>query len=164
VLSTAWIRSLGDLPAVFDVRALHGEVHRRPHTVQIAEAALDLRAQDAQLIPVSWRSVVVIPRTIPLGVYRQGLVREDTGGMTLTHAEQRAAPAERIAVRCVDSDVHPVPRGVLLEYIPEPWHQYFLSHPVGEKIYDDAPDYAHAYAMRVDTFPPTASSPAVIRS
>ena len=34
---------LGDLPAVFDVRALHGEVHRRPHTVQIIEAALDLR-------------------------------------------------------------------------------------------------------------------------
>ena len=43
---------------------------------------------------------------------------------------------------------------VLLEYIPEPWRtKYFLSHPVGEKIYYDAPDYAHAYAMRVDTFP-----------
>ena len=74
--------------------------------------------------------------------------------MTLTH-EPRVAPAERIAVRCVDSDVHPVPRrGVLLEYIPEPWRsKYFLSRPVGEKIYYDAPDYAHAYAMRVDTFP-----------
>jgi predicted TIM-barrel fold metal-dependent hydrolase len=74
--------------------------------------------------------------------------------MTLTH-DQRVAAPEHTAVRCVDSDVHPVPRrGVLLEYIPEPWRsKYFLSHPVGEKIYYDAPDYAHAYAMRVDTFP-----------
>ena len=40
------------------------------------------------------------------------------------------------------------------QYIPEPWRsKYFLTRKVGEQIYYDAPDYAHAYAMRVDTFP-----------
>ena len=28
------------------------------------------------------------------------------------------------------------------------------ARQIGEQIYYDAPDYAHAYAMRVDTFPP----------
>ena len=76
--------------------------------------------------------------------------------MTLTHIQERVTPAERIPVRCVDSDVHPVPRrGVLQEYIPEPMRsKYFLNRAVGELIYYDAPDYAHAYAMRLDTFPP----------
>ncbi|MCX2931589.1 amidohydrolase family protein [Mycobacterium sp. CVI_P3] len=76
--------------------------------------------------------------------------------MTLTHIQDRVAPAERKAIRCVDSDVHPVPRrGVLQQYIPEPLRsKYFMNHRVGELIYYDAPDYAHAYAMRVDTFPP----------
>ena len=75
--------------------------------------------------------------------------------MTLTHVQQRVAPTERVAVRCVDSDVHPVPRrGMLQQYIPEPIRsKYFMNHRVGEQIYYDAPDYAHAYAMRVDTFP-----------
>ena len=64
--------------------------------------------------------------------------------------------AERIAVRCVDSDVHPTPRrGELGQYLPEPWRsKYFGTHPIGDQIYYDAPDYAHSYAMRVDTFPP----------
>ncbi len=44
---------------------------------------------------------------------------------------------------------------MLTEYIPEPWRsKYFLSRVVGEQIYYDAPDYAHCYAMRADTFPP----------
>ena len=75
--------------------------------------------------------------------------------MTLTHSQERIPAAERIAVRCVDSDVHPVPRrGELWQYIPEPWRsKYFGTHPIGEQIYYDAPDYAHSYAMRVDTFP-----------
>ena len=75
--------------------------------------------------------------------------------MTLTHIQERVTPTERVAVRCVDFDVHPVPRrGVLQEYIPEPLRsKYFMNHRVGELIYYDAPDYAHAYAMRVDTFP-----------
>jgi uncharacterized protein len=39
--------------------------------------------------------------------------------MTLTQAQERVPAAERVAVRCVDSDVHPVPRrGALVEYIP----------------------------------------------
>ena len=68
----------------------------------------------------------------------------------------RVPAAERIAVRCVDSDVHPVPkRGQLVEYLPEPWRsKYWGSHSYGELIYYDAPDYAHANAMRVDSFPP----------
>ncbi len=75
--------------------------------------------------------------------------------MTLNHIQERVTPTERVAVRCVDSDVHPVPRrGVLQQYIPEPIRsKYFMNHRVGELIYYDAPDYAHAYAMRVDTFP-----------
>ena len=74
--------------------------------------------------------------------------------MTVTTTERKPA-AERIAVRCVDSDVHPVPKsGVLAQYIPEPWRsKYFLPRRIGDQIYYDAPDYAHAYAMRVDTLP-----------
>ncbi len=67
----------------------------------------------------------------------------------------RTPTTERTAVRCVDSDVHPVPkRGQLLDYVAEPWRsKFFASHHVGEQIYYDAPDYAHSYAMRADTFP-----------
>ena len=74
--------------------------------------------------------------------------------MTITASERKPA-AERIAVRCVDSDVHPMPkRGQLVEYLPEPWRtKYWGSHTYGELIYYDAPDYAHSYAMRLDTFP-----------
>ncbi|MDT5015711.1 MAG: uncharacterized protein QOD39_1871, partial [Mycobacterium sp.] len=40
--------------------------------------------------------------------------------MTVTTTERKPA-AERVAVRCVDSDVHPTPKsGVLTQYIPEP--------------------------------------------
>lgn len=61
--------------------------------------------------------------------------------MTLTHISERVTPTERIAVRCVDSDVHPVPkRGEIIQYIPEPWRsKYFLTRNVGEQIYYDAP-------------------------
>ena len=39
--------------------------------------------------------------------------------MTIT-ANPRVPAAERIAVRCVDSDVHPAPRtGELGQYLPE---------------------------------------------
>ena len=64
-------------------------------------------------------------------------------------------------MRCVDADVHPVPRrGELLPYIPEPWRsKYFLNHSHGDLIYYDAPDYAHSYAMRVDTFPADGEFP-----
>jgi uncharacterized protein len=73
--------------------------------------------------------------------------------MTVT-ANPRVPAVERIAVRCVDGDVHPTPRrGELAQYIPEEWRSKLSTHPVGEQIYYDAPDYAHASAMRVDTFP-----------
>jgi predicted TIM-barrel fold metal-dependent hydrolase len=73
-----------------------------------------------------------------------------------TDTNPRVPAAERIAVRCVDADVHPMPkRGQLIEYIPEPWRSnYFTNHAVGDLIYYDAPDYAHTFAMRVDAFPP----------
>ena len=78
-----------------------------------------------------------------------------TSTTATTHAPDRVAPVERIAVRCVDSDVHPMPRrGELVDYIPEPWRtKYFLNHKVGDQIFYDAPDYAHSYAMRLDSFP-----------
>ena len=80
--------------------------------------------------------------------------------MTVT-ANPRVPAGERIVVRCVDCDVHPTPRrGELIQYIPEPWRsKYFLSHDRGEQIYYDAPDYAHAYAMRTDSFPPDGEFP-----
>src|SRR5246500_5495868 len=81
--------------------------------------------------------------------------------MTVTHTQERVPAKERIAVRCVDSDVHPVPkRGEITPYIPEPWRsKFFLDHKVGELIYYDAPDYAHSFAMRTDTFPPDGEFP-----
>ncbi|MBI3214427.1 MAG: amidohydrolase family protein [Mycobacterium sp.] len=74
--------------------------------------------------------------------------------MTVEPAARKPA-AERVAVRCVDSDVHPTPRsGELMQYIREPWRStYFAGLQHGDLIYYDAPDYAHSYAMRTDTFP-----------
>ena len=86
--------------------------------------------------------------------------------MTLTHSQERVPAAERIAVRCVDSDVHPTPkRGELIPYIPEPWRsKYFLTRDVGEQIYYDAPDYAHATRCAPTRSRRTASSPAATRT
>jgi predicted TIM-barrel fold metal-dependent hydrolase len=51
-------------------------------------------------------------------------------------------------------------RGEITPYIPEPWRsKFFLDHKIGELIYYDAPDYAHAFAMRTDTFPPDGEFP-----
>ncbi|MFA5709201.1 amidohydrolase family protein [Mycolicibacterium sp.] len=74
---------------------------------------------------------------------------------TAPKTTDRVTPVERTPIRCVDSDVHPVPRrGELFPHIPEPWRsKYFMTHKFGEQIYYDAPDYAHAFAMRVDSFP-----------
>ncbi|MCX4096848.1 amidohydrolase family protein [Nocardia sp. alder85J] len=74
----------------------------------------------------------------------------------MTHAmtRPRVPETDMVPVRVVDSDVHPVPQpGQLLEYIPEPFRSKILSHKVRQTIYYDAPDYAHAYAMRADAFP-----------
>jgi predicted TIM-barrel fold metal-dependent hydrolase len=68
---------------------------------------------------------------------------------------------ERVAVRVVDSDVHPVPRrGELDQHIPEPYRsKYFRSRKTGSTIFYDAPDFAHAFAMRVDAFTPDGGFP-----
>jgi len=81
--------------------------------------------------------------------------------MTLTEVRERMPSTEMVAIRVVDSDVHPVPRaGEFVEYIPEPYRsKYYTSHPVGDTINYDAPDYAHAMAMRVDTFPDDGGFP-----
>lgn len=81
--------------------------------------------------------------------------------MTTTEVHDHTPETEMIPVRVVDSDVHPVPRrGELVEHIPEPYRSdYFLSHKVGDTIIYDAPDYAHSYAMRVDSFPADGEFP-----
>ena len=54
------------LRTVFDVGLLDGEVHRRPHPGRPLRLRSTRAAQEAQLIPLSVRFVVVMPR-IPLG-------------------------------------------------------------------------------------------------
>jgi uncharacterized protein len=61
-----------------------------------------------------------------------------------------------VQVRIVDSDVHPTPRrGELEPFIPAAFRDLFVkrANGAGGQNYYDAPDYAHAYAMRTDTFP-----------
>ena len=83
--------------------------------------------------------------------------------MTVTTTAPRPAP-ERIAVRCVDSDVHPATSRGTHQYIPSRGAASTSCHRVGEQIYYDAPDYAHSYAMRVDTFPADGEFPAATRN
>ena len=70
--------------------------------------------------------------------------------MTMMESHPRAGAPQKVAVRVLDSDVHPVPKpGVIAQYWPEPYRsKYLLSHPRGETITYDAPDYAYAKAMR----------------
>ena len=81
--------------------------------------------------------------------------------MTQIQTNERTPSTAEVEIRVVDADVHPVPRpGELIEYIPEPWRsKYFKSHPVGSTIVYDPPDYAHAFAMRVDAFVPGGGFP-----
>ncbi|EUA51060.1 amidohydrolase family domain protein [Mycobacterium xenopi 3993] len=83
----------------------------------------------------------------------------------MTQVQERVPAAERIAVRCVDSDVHPVPkRGELIQYIPEPWRsKFFLEHKVGELIYYDAPTTHIPTRCAWTPSRPTASSRAATR-
>src|SRR5690242_14531209 len=78
-----------------------------------------------------------------------------------TEVRVRVPSSDRVAVRVVDSDVHPVPRpGRLAELYPEPFRsRYFLNRQVGSTIFYDAPDFAYAYAMRVDAFTPAGGFP-----
>jgi predicted TIM-barrel fold metal-dependent hydrolase len=81
--------------------------------------------------------------------------------MTILQTADRVPDAEQVAIRVVDSDVHPVPKpGMLMDHVPEPWRsKYFLSRKTGSTIFYDPPDYAYAYAMRMDTFPPGGGFP-----
>lgn len=76
--------------------------------------------------------------------------------MTQIIGERREVSSEQVQVRVVDSDVHPVPRrGELQEFYPARYRDLFAnrSRDAGNPVYYDAPDFAHAFAMRVDTFP-----------
>jgi len=79
--------------------------------------------------------------------------------MTFSEIRERAAGTGQAPVRVVDSDVHPVPKpGMLVEYLPEAGRKAF-DHKIGDTIFYDAPDYAHAKAMRVDAFVPGGGFP-----
>ncbi|MBY6687806.1 amidohydrolase family protein [Rhodococcus sp. BP-149] len=59
-------------------------------------------------------------------------------------------------VRIVDTDVHPSPKfGELGPFVPEPFRSRLAKRAegAGSGIYYDAPDFAHAMAMRVDSYP-----------
>ncbi|MRJ75471.1 amidohydrolase family protein [Aeromicrobium sp. SMF47] len=76
--------------------------------------------------------------------------------MTQTINDQRKIGTEQVPVRVVDSDVHPTPRrGELNEFYPAEFKDLFINRAkgAGMPVYYDAPDFAHAFAMRVDAFP-----------
>ena len=76
--------------------------------------------------------------------------------MSIQIEQEHQASAEHVAVRVVDSDVHPYPkRGELEQFIPAAFRDLFArrGEGAGSQNYYDPPDYAHAYAMRTDTFP-----------
>ena len=79
--------------------------------------------------------------------------------MTFSEIRERVAGTGQAPVRVVDSDVHPVPKpGMLSEYLSDVGRRAF-DHKIGETIFYDAPDYAHAKAMRVDAFVPGGGFP-----
>ena len=74
------------------------------------------------------------------------------------------APVEertRVAVRVVDSDVHPVPRpGEWIEYVPEPHRSEFWKRRTKPHTIEfDPPNYVHAKAQRLDAFPDDGGFP-----
>src|SRR5712664_1936622 len=80
--------------------------------------------------------------------------------MAIEVKKPQAKPAE-VAVRVVDSDVHPVAKaGAWLQHVPEPWRsKFWAKKSIGDTINYDAPDYVHAMAMRTDTFPEDGGFP-----
>jgi predicted TIM-barrel fold metal-dependent hydrolase len=81
--------------------------------------------------------------------------------MAVTTQERTASQQERVAVRVVDSDLHPTPRaGALTEYIPEPYRSTFWKrYRPGTQEFYDAPDYGESKAMRLDAFPEDGGFP-----
>jgi predicted TIM-barrel fold metal-dependent hydrolase len=66
------------------------------------------------------------------------------------------ATTESVPVRVVDCDVHPTPRiGELDQFLDEPYRSLFAKRKkmAGNRVFYDPPDFAHAHAMRTDTFP-----------
>ena len=81
--------------------------------------------------------------------------------MAVTSIRERTPEQARVDVRVVDSDIHPTQRPAeWMEYVPEPYRSRFWKRRrVGNTINYDAPDYAHAMAMRMDTFPEDGGFP-----
>src|SRR6266536_379988 len=81
--------------------------------------------------------------------------------MGLAIAEQASSAQRDVAVRVVDSDVHPAPLPTeLFQYIPEPHRSTFWKQRrSGQPSVYDAPDYGHTRAMRVDAFPESGGFP-----
>ena len=82
--------------------------------------------------------------------------------MTLTQTQERTPAAERIAVRCVDSDVHPVPK----RGRADPVHPGAVAEQALPRLARSASQSTTTrrttrtpYAMRVDTFPPDGEFP-----
>lgn len=76
--------------------------------------------------------------------------------MTQTDTGVRTTGTEEVQVRVVDCDVHPTPRkGALLPFASNELRKALMlrAEGTGSQIFYDAPDYAHAFAMRLDTFP-----------
>lgn len=76
--------------------------------------------------------------------------------MTIEMQQERTVATEQVPVRIVDSDIHPTPRrGELAPYIPAKFRGLIAARQSGSgnSVYYDAPDYAHAFAMRTDSFP-----------
>jgi predicted TIM-barrel fold metal-dependent hydrolase len=76
--------------------------------------------------------------------------------MTQSKLDDRVIGTEQVPVRVVDTDVHPTPRrGEFEQFIPARFRKVMAARQegAGSSIFYDAPDYAHAFAMRTDTFP-----------
>lgn len=76
--------------------------------------------------------------------------------MTIEMQQERTVATELVPVRIVDSDIHPTAkRGELAPYIPAKFRGLMAARQSGSgnSVYYDAPDYAHAFAMRTDSFP-----------
>ena len=75
--------------------------------------------------------------------------------MAVTIQERTSSDQAHVNVRVVDSDVHPFPRPTeFLEFLPEPHRStFFKRREFRDPSVYDAPDYAHARAMRMDAFP-----------
>jgi uncharacterized protein len=81
--------------------------------------------------------------------------------MAVTVQERSSSGQAQVDVRIVDSDIHPFPRlAEFFEYVPEPHcSAHFKRREWTDPTVYDAPDYAHARAMRLDSFPEDGNFP-----